>query len=200
MSPRRVLKGLVLAGGFSRRFGREKGEVRLQPEGLAAVEVLARRLESVCSEVWVSLRAGQTSPAVESAGLPVLRDPPDEHGPLGGLRAAFRCDPEASWLIVACDLFSLDEATLRNLAAARHPAAAVVAVRNPETNRPEPLCAIYEPACALALEQVRTARGFCLQSFLAALPLAWISPSRPDAVRNYNQRESLPEGLVVGFD
>lgn len=194
------VKGLVLAGGFSRRFGMDKAAVPLQPEGRTAVEVMFRKLSAVCPDVRVSLRPGQSLPAVDHAELPLLRDVGESVGPLGGLHAAFQSDPTSAWLIVACDLFALDEGTLHRLLAARHPAAAIVAGRDPERRRPEPLCAIYEPACAVAIEAMRAEGNYRLQDLFRRLPLAWISPERADGLRNFNYRETLPPGLVVGMD
>lgn len=200
MKNRPPLNGLVLAGGFSRRFGIDKAGVRLQPEGRVAVEVMWRKLRAVCDGVWVSLRPDQNLPPVAIEKMPILRDEGASIGPLGGLQAAFTFDSEAAWLVVACDMFALDDGTIRRLVAARHPAASIIAARDPERRRPEPLCAIYEPACALAIERQRASGNFRLCALCATLPLAWVSPTRPDALSNFNHRETLPRGLVVGMD
>ena len=75
---------IILAGGESRRFGRDKTSVVLGGETL--LERAVRRLSSLGEEVIIVRGAGQ----VGSTSLPGTREVEDIHegkGPLGGIYA-----------------------------------------------------------------------------------------------------------------
>jgi molybdopterin-guanine dinucleotide biosynthesis protein A len=145
--------GFAAAGGRSRRMGRDKarlpwGDTDLLGHALA-------RLRAVADEVRVlsgpELRHGER-------GVPVLVDPSADLGPLGGLLAALESASGRAALVLAIDLPLVPAALLAHLHARGEGVDAVVPV-SPEG--PEPLCALYGPAC---LEPVRrSVRGGRLQ-------------------------------------
>ena len=134
------LLGLVLAGGESRRMGVDKGTIRYHgvPQRLHAAGLLARHTESV----FVSVRPDQL-PTLEPALAPML-DPAPGLGPMAGLLAAIGHRPDAAWLVVACDLPFLDEATLAALVAGRkegYDAVAYAGTDEPVLGQPTPTTA-----------------------------------------------------------
>lgn len=136
-----ALLGAVLAGGESRRFGRDKTREPLG--GLTLVERAARTLEEVCGRVVVvSSRPIRT----ERPTLPDLRPP---CGPLGGVEAALQ---EAERLrlggafVLACDLPLVTARTVRTVIAALGDAEAAAPLRA-GTPSMEPLCAAYRTSC-----------------------------------------------------
>jgi molybdopterin-guanine dinucleotide biosynthesis protein A len=146
---RRILGG-VLIGGSSTRMGRTKSLLRYQEKTFVelVIAVLRQRVERV-----VLLGEGQT-PEVppEIARLP---DAPGLAGPLAGILAALRWQPQACWIVVACDLPLLRVAALDWLLAQRRPQRWAVLPRvGPE--RVEPLLAIYEPESLTLLEDIVT--------------------------------------------
>ena len=54
--------------------------------------------------------------------------------------------PDCAWLVVACDLPLLDEATIAFLVDHRDPMCQATAFRSSGDGMPEPLCTIYEPS------------------------------------------------------
>ncbi len=150
------LHGLVLAGGFSTRMGRDKAllDYHGRPQALAAWELV----RACVPDTWISCRRGQLTDAVFSA-IPQLHDRDEGLGPMGGMLTAWAHAPEAAWLVVACDLPLLNPTVLRQLVAARRPDALATAYRSAHGGLPEPLCAIYEPAMRpLFLEAVAAGR------------------------------------------
>jgi molybdopterin-guanine dinucleotide biosynthesis protein A len=143
------LYGLVLSGGRSTRMGKDKAALayggRTQLE--RAMALLAGHVE----RAWVSVRAEQQSDPLR-AQFAQIADRQHDVGPVAGILAAQETHPEAAWLVLACDLPLLDEATLAQLLAARSPAAVATAYRSSQDGLPEPLCAIYEPRSHLLLE------------------------------------------------
>lgn len=95
--------GVVLAGGKSRRMGREKALVEVA--GRPMVEWVMAALEEVCERVVVSGQVGDR---------PGLADPPGPGGPLAGLRAGLSLGGDL--LLVAVDQPWVRAATLRCLA------------------------------------------------------------------------------------
>ena len=72
---------------------------------------------------------------------------------MGGILRAFDADPNAAWLVVACDLPLLQTPVLKHLVAERDPSKVATAYRAHGNQLPEPLCAIYEPAAAPILRE-----------------------------------------------
>ena len=138
------LRGLVLAGGRSQRMGQDKGKLAYhgqQEQRAYAAELLA----PFCQDVHVSCRPDQIT-ELEYAGLRPLPDSFADLGPLSGILSALRLDPNAAWLVVACDLPLLSETTLAHLVQHRQPARLATAFQSPENEWPEPLITIWEPA------------------------------------------------------
>jgi molybdenum cofactor guanylyltransferase len=156
--PRLEPVGVVLAGGSSRRMGRDK--TLLAPGGESLPAMAARRLAAVCAEVAVADRGRGLLP-----GLPSLPDGPGR-GPAAGILGAAEAYPGRRLLVLACDLPRVPEALLAALA---RPMEDWVVPRWREGV--EPLCALYGPA-ALAVLDRRIARGLFALHELAGEDLA----------------------------
>lgn len=153
------LTGLVLAGGRSRRLGRDK--VVLPVSGRCMLERMVDLLQPVCDRVWISGRDPQTV----GLGAPLhLEWVPDEvtgKGPLCGILTCLR-KAKGPVLAVACDLPLLDQTTLETLVTAwrnKSSEHVMTTYLQQETGFIESLVAIYEPSAepllAMALEAGR---------------------------------------------
>jgi molybdopterin-guanine dinucleotide biosynthesis protein A len=140
--------GVVLAGGDSRRMGRDKAVLTLGGETLAAGA--ARRLAAVCAEVAVADRGRRTVP-----GLPSLADGPGR-GPAAALLGAALAWPGRPLLALACDLPGVPVPLLAALIDLVSGGADWVVPR--WQGGLEPLCALWGPG-ALAVLAERVARG-----------------------------------------
>ena len=179
------ISGLVLAGGLSTRFGSDKAAA--QVGGLSLLERAVRLLESCLEDVWVSVRPDQATDALRSR-FRCLFDRYPGQGPAAGLEAAHAEAPEHAWLALACDQPGLGGADLRRLIAERDATAAATAFCDPQTNAPQPLCAIYEPATLAGLAQATAAgSGPSPRAYLASRPLKLI----PLDITNINSHEDL---------
>jgi molybdopterin-guanine dinucleotide biosynthesis protein A len=151
------LYGLVLAGGRSRRMGRDKAA--LAYHGEPHVRRTAALLAGVCERVFVSRRADQAGEALFE-GYETIPDAFDIGGPLNGILSALAAHPRAAFLVAACDLPFLSAEALSVLVANRDPSKLLTVFENPaRENFLEPLCAIYEPGY---VEQARAVMDFGL--------------------------------------
>lgn len=152
--------GVALAGGASRRMGRDKA--RLAAGGASLVERAVERLEEAAGEVLVADRGR----ALVGGGRSVPDGP--GAGPAAGILGAAAAVPGRDLLVLACDLPAVPAALLRRLAEPIEDDAFV-----PRWSRGlEPLCARYTPAALeLLAAEVRAGR-FALHALLRSRRLA----------------------------
>lgn len=180
--------GLVLAGGRSSRMREDKAALTYgrRPQLQRAFELLAPRVTTT----WVSVRPDQCADPLRAA-YPQIVDAPGVEGPIAGIAAAQARQPDAAWLVVACDLPLLDAETLDELLAGRDPTRVATAFRSAYDGLPEPLCAIYEPASRAPMLQFIADGGSCPRKFLIRHDATLLTPSRPQALANANTPEEL---------
>ncbi len=153
------IAGVVLAGGRSRRMGRDKSLLRLGGE--RAPTLLERSLavlRPLCAPVWVSCRTGQTF-----AGQCCVQDILPVSGPICGVHAALvraRAEGIPAVLVLSCDMPFMHTAMLRRLvtAAAASPPEALMTAFMAPNGWTESLAAIYRVEAVPFLEAA-TAQG-----------------------------------------
>jgi molybdopterin-guanine dinucleotide biosynthesis protein A len=89
-------------------------------------------LSRVVDRAFVSVRAEQAEDETRKP-FPRIVDSAGVEGPLAGILSAQAREPDAAWLVVACDLPWLDEATLRHLLTARSAGGVATAELDPVT-------------------------------------------------------------------
>jgi len=145
--PTGPLTGLVLAGGASRRMGRDKGLIEVG--GRPQVERCVALFSALGLPALVSTTRSQAA-ALPYSGLPLVLDDGRNRGPAAGLLAAWGSEPGIALLVLAVDMLLVDREVLSELIARRRPDRAVTAYRNAQ-GLIEPLCAIWEPRAAALL-------------------------------------------------
>jgi molybdopterin-guanine dinucleotide biosynthesis protein A/molybdopterin-guanine dinucleotide biosynthesis protein len=190
------LRGLVLAGGLSQRMQTDKGRLRYGPDSREQREVAAALLAEVCQDVFVSCRAEQA--AELPTGLQPLPDTFLGLGPLGGILSAFRQDPNAAWLVLACDLPFLTADVLRQLVAGRQPSRLATAFQSPGSDFPEPLITIFEPRAYPELLRFLGLGYSCPRKMLINSDVEVLPTPVGEALRNINtpaEREAAQREL-----
>jgi molybdenum cofactor guanylyltransferase len=178
------LYGLVLAGGRSTRMGQDKAALRYADE-LPQLQRAVQLLEAYVVRAYVSVRADQAAEPLR-ARFAQIRDAHDNLGPIAGLLAAQAQHPQAAWLVLACDLPLLDDATLAHLLRARAPTRSATAYRSSHDGLPEPLCAVYEPRSAAALRAWVAAGRNCPRKFLLSVDTELLTEPAARALDNIN--------------
>lgn len=182
------LFGLVLAGGKSRRMGRDKALVEYagQTQLGRAVNLLSRH----CSKVFVSARADQAADA-ERGRYALIIDRYDNLGPVAGILSAAEQEPQAAWLVLACDLPNVDDETLSYLITNRDSDKPATAFRSSHDGLPEPLCAIFAPGCAEWISQFVSAGISCPRKMLLKSDVRLLDQPHANALDNLNTPDDL---------
>lgn len=144
----RMDAAIVLAGGGSRRMGRDKAWLEIEGRPLLAwvIEILARR----CGPIVISARPGQSLPDI--AGVERVDDPVADAGPLVGVHAA--CERlEARGVnrayLSSCDAAALSESHVEFMLGRLRPPA-IAAVPIDLESRRHPLASAIEVAAIRA--------------------------------------------------
>ncbi|MEL7297839.1 MAG: molybdenum cofactor guanylyltransferase [Pseudomonadota bacterium] len=190
------LTTLVLAGGESRRMGRDKAGIT--NDGLTQLERTVQLARSVSDEVFVSVRRVADADAQRRA-FALIEDDTRASGPLAGILAALTLMPERDWLVLACDLPRLDAPTLSALQAAAiedsdSPAIAIASEQDGAL--PEPLCAVWRAAMLPTILSQSDAGKFCPRKCLLIAEARKLAPVTTGALDNMNTPEDLAR--IVG--
>jgi len=179
------LKGLVLAGGKSTRMGEDKSELCWHNK--AQKYHVADLLAKYCNDVYISCQAGNIH-SIDS-NYKVLEDQFLDLGPFGAILTGFRTDPNAAWLVVACDLPLVDSNAIETLIKNRDSSRIATCYFNSETNFPDPLLTIWEPKAYPFLLQYLSQGISCPRKVLINNPINIIDPVVPDLLMNANTQE-----------
>ena len=194
-----MIGGLILAGGRSSRFGREKALADLA--GAPLITRVRDVLTRGASPVAVSAAPGSAAAAYAVGhGLACLHDDPaDPPGPLAGLRAGLRWARAQGlrWLATCpCDTPFLPSDLVARLAAARSREESL-GERGSFASTPagvEPLCALWPVA---ALERVEAAPGHpSIRRVLADLGALEVRFDDHRAFANLNTPQDYAEALA----
>lgn len=176
--------GFVVAGGRSRRMGRDKA---LLPWGnTTLLDHALLRLGGVCREVRI---LSGPEPRYLDHGVPVDADVVADAGAAGGLLTGLARLGSGPGLFLAVDLPFVTLPLLRHLLALAGEVDAVVPVSR---GGPEPLCAVYGRAC---LEPVRR----CVASGELKLTAFWsevrVREVREDELATFGAPDELFSNL-----
>jgi molybdopterin-guanine dinucleotide biosynthesis protein A len=144
-----LVRGYVLAGGASSRFGTDKALAELQGKSMLArtVDIVA----SVCSDVAI---VAAESKVLDKQARNILDRWPGE-GPLGGILTALldvtqNSSQELWCLVVSCDMPFLTQEWLAFLAT-RASESSGEAIVPQNAGRMEPLCACWKSSASAAI-------------------------------------------------
>ena len=192
--------GVILAGGLSRRLGRDKA---VEPiGGQPLIQRVIQRVEQVSQEIVVVV-ADQDRAAALPLG-PQHRVALDRYpgtGSLGGIYSGLDAASNQWTLVVACDMPFLNLSLFRRMLALREDVDAVVPIVE---GRPEPTHALYSKACLPLIEPRLIAgdlkiSGFFDQVRVRYLPEEDVAALDPEFLSffNVNTPEDLERALSL---
>jgi molybdopterin-guanine dinucleotide biosynthesis protein A len=185
------LSAVILAGGESRRMGRDKAWLEKDGLPLLACAVATVR-ELGVEEIYIS---GREAVDYSALRLPVLHDLQPGLGPLGGIERALRETAAPLLLVLAVDLAQMTSACLKSLVSHCDDLTGAVPKLNGDL---EPLAAIYPRRChgiaANCITQAyRAARNFAKACHRErAVRFVPIAPVFAACFANWNSPADLP--------
>lgn len=192
MNTKEKIKGLILAGGESKRMGKSKALINYH--GKAQYLYLFEILSEFCEKVYISCRANQVENFEKE--LPTLPDLYENLGPMNGLFSAFEKEKSA-WFVLACDYPLLKKETLKDLIDARNKNKIATVFQNPTNKKPEPLIGIYEKSFFPILKKYHEKGGNSLQKLLLQNDCELLKMKNPKEFLNVNSPKEM-ELIKIG--
>lgn len=173
---------LILIGGQSSRMGTDKS--LLDYHGKPQREYLFDLAKKFCSEVYFSCRVEQ----VFSENTIIDKNP---SGPISGILSAFEQNPNTAWLVVACDMPLINEASFELLLQHRNQDKTATAFFNSVNNAPEPLFTIYESTSFEILSKQLETGNKSPKYFLQNNNIQLINVEKTLFLKNINTKEEF---------
>jgi molybdopterin-guanine dinucleotide biosynthesis protein A len=156
------ISAVLLAGGESRRMGKDKSTVLFRGKPLWQIQLeLLRKLEP--AEILVSARRDQPW---RPPDMQFVSDDPPSRGPLSGLAASLARIRTSHLLALAIDMPFMSELCLRSLCDQIQPERGVLPMIG---DRAEPLAAIYPANAHVDLVEALSGIDFSLQRLTSKL-------------------------------
>jgi len=172
------VSGVVLAGGESRRLGRNKALERIG--GQALIERVLESIAPLTAEVIVVVASPEQAAALPlPPGVRTVSDRYPRCGSLGGIYTGLSTSREPWALVVACDMPSLNPRLLRCLMTMRRNADAVVPRLK---GQPEPLHALYSKTCLEPMERMLEARQLKIAPVFEAVRVRYVDERTIDRI------------------
>ena len=174
------LGSIILAGGQSRRMGRNKALLRLTPDGPTLIEQVIAAVAPFGPIVLVT----NTPDPYAFLNLPMVPDTSLGQGPLAGLYSGLEAATTRYNFVLACDMPRLQPALLRHMAALPHEYDVLV----PRWTAPggeeqlETLHAIYSKACLPAIAECLQRGRLRMIAFYPAVRVQYLD--EPDLRRH----------------
>jgi molybdopterin-guanine dinucleotide biosynthesis protein A len=185
--------GLVLAGGKSRRMGRDKA--LLIRDGKSQLAHMVSLLDAVVDRVFVSARNDQTEDS-ERGHFDLIVDRYDDMGPIAGILSALQEYPQVDWLVVACDLPNIEHTTLRFLLENTSDNQPFTAFRSSHDGLPEPLCAMYKAGSDKVLREFVDDGMVCPRKVLIRSDTCLLEQENPSSLDNVNTPDDLENSVL----
>jgi molybdenum cofactor guanylyltransferase len=197
-----IIKSLILAGGKSQRMGINKATINYH--GKPQTEFLMDILRGLNVAPHLSCRKEQAVDFImdlTAENVPIITDTFLDLGPFGAILSAFRHDPNAAWMVIACDLPLLDAETLDFLIKNRNLSAIATAFKSPESTDsfPEPLITIWEPRAYPILLSFLAQGISCPRKVLINSDTHLLDAPNLDALKNVNTPEEKEAVLSTFF-
>ena len=176
MALNKNISGIVLAGGMSRRLGRDKSVELVGGDPLIARVI--GRLSKVSEEIVVvvnDLERASALPLYESAKVEIDIYP--GKGSLGGIFTGLSAMSEDWGIVVACDMPFLNVELLRHMLSLRDGFDAVVPIL---ARYPEPTHALYSRVCLPHIERRLKADDLKIANLLGDVRVRFVSEDEID--------------------
>lgn len=182
--PRREISAAILAGGQSKRMGRDKAGIKLGQKTLLQIQV--EKLQAMgIADIMVSGASGQAIP-----GVRMIPDVYPSRGPMGGMHACLRAARESACLFLSVDTPLVPVEALLHLKDAHRGGVTVLSHGQWE----EPLIGVYDTSLANTIEKLIAEKGVPIRQLSSLTDWNdWMYLGRERLLLNCN----FPEDIAV---
>lgn len=183
------ITGILLAGGMSRRMGREKGQLNIGKKLLYQYPL--RILEQLCDEVLISTCKSELFPVKHQS----ICDEVKGIGPLGGIYSCLKHSSNELNLVLSYDMPLVNETLFRQLISLAEGIDVVLPAMQDE--RPEPLCGLYRKSVTGVMEEIIAQNNYAVHRILPLCKSKIVRITKemecwhPDLFLNINSAEDL---------
>ncbi len=171
------VSGVIMAGGASRRLGRNKALERIG--GKALIERVLDSLVPLTTEVVAVVARPEQAALRLPSWVRVVSDRYPGRGSLGGIFTGLDASAETWSLVVACDMPFLNPELLRHLMEESTNVDAVVPCLG---GQPEPLHALYSKACLAPMERMLRAGHLKIAPLFQAVRVRYVDEGTIDRI------------------
>ena len=139
------ITGILLAGGMSRRMGREKGMLKFGARHLFQYPL--KVLEGICDEILISTCNNSSLPVEHTSVCDEIKG----IGPMGGIYTCLKQSKSDLNIVLSYDMPLVSEALLMHLIRESKSFDVILPALSPD--HPEPLCGIYRKKTAAVFEK-----------------------------------------------
>ncbi|MEO5951071.1 MAG: molybdenum cofactor guanylyltransferase [Chloroflexia bacterium] len=183
MSQAGKIGAAILAGGESRRMGRNKALLRLAHEGKTVIEMVVARLAEAGFDTPILISNDLDNYAF--LNIQTLPDEIPNIGPIGGILTALQYSAQERMLVVACDMPFLNPSLLLYMATlpGEYDALAPAWSDREGMRRIEPLHTIYSKSAIPVIKQRINESKLRMTALLGALNTKYITE---EEIREYD--------------
>ena len=195
------ITGILLAGGMSRRMGREKGQ--LSVGNALLYQYPLRILEQLCDEVLISTCQNKLFHVKHRS----ICDEVKGIGPLGGIYSCLKQSANELNLVLSYDMPLVNEKLFRLLISMAQDYDVVLPAM--QEQRPEPLCGLYRKSATGVMGEIVAQNNYAVHRILPQCKSKIVPITEemecwhPDLFLNINSQEDLhriPAGFGITFD
>ena len=181
------ISGIVLAGGFSKRMGTDKAELKLG--GMTLLELQVRKLQQIgITDIMVS---GYGKPV---EGTRAIEDIYPHKGPMSGIHACLKAAKSEACLVVSVDVPLFPAEWLGHLIQA-HGGPVTMLSHGDEL---EPLLAVYDTSLVSMAEELILSGDRSVRSLFAGLEVKKLEyTGDPDFLLNCNTPEDFEKAKTL---
>jgi molybdopterin-guanine dinucleotide biosynthesis protein A len=165
--PYEHITGVILAGGLSTRYGKNKAFLEI--EGARLIDRIAEKMQNIFTRVLLVTNEKQDYGYL---GLPLIEDRIKGLGPIGGIYTGLMSISGEGGFFVACDMPFLNEQLVRYMVEVQDHHAAVVPCVG---NEIEPLHALYTTTCLGPIRRLIESRQYQVRLFYQSVSVRYVT-------------------------
>ena len=191
-----VFYGMVIAGGASKRMGRDKALTEYH--GRPQWEYCAGLLKEFCATVYISKNTGQRWEP--SANFETLTDKQADQGPFHPWSHLYTLQTEAYWILMTCDLPFANRDCIQFLVGkfqTEPESTDALCLRAEDQDFPDPQIALLSPSGTLAAQAAYNAGERSPRRFLKSINTQAYAPKDPAWLYSANTPEAVKSAQAI---